>query len=87
MNASCGGGGGGGSTGAGGVSVDDTDEPIYGDPEVATGTTTLFMMDERVVAAAEQRARERARRETWSLPLGQGSGATGKRPPQHFTSS
>ncbi|KAG2444467.1 hypothetical protein HXX76_001219 [Chlamydomonas incerta] len=40
--------------------------------------------DGRAAAAAEQRARERARRETWSLPLGQGSGATGKRPPQPY---
>lgn len=31
--------------------------------------------------AAEQRALERARRETWSLPLGQGSGASSKRGP------
>ncbi|GFR52558.1 hypothetical protein Agub_g15146 [Astrephomene gubernaculifera] len=41
--------------------------------------------DERAIAAAaEMRARERARRETWSLPLGQGSGATGRRPPQSY---
>ncbi len=51
-----------------------------GDDGGGGGSTPPHGGDERVaVAAAEQRARERARRETWSLPLGQGSGAAGRR--------
>ncbi|KXZ48744.1 hypothetical protein GPECTOR_25g328 [Gonium pectorale] len=80
----------------GSLLCDDVDELPYAD--VSDGAvigggdgspTAMPYQDEHVAAAAasaaaEQRARERARRETWSLPLGQGSGATGKRPPQHF---
>ncbi|EFJ42307.1 hypothetical protein VOLCADRAFT_97713 [Volvox carteri f. nagariensis] len=61
--------GGGGGGGGGGITT-------------AIVSTALYLDECLAAAAAEQRARERARRETWSLPLGQGSGATGKRPPQ-----
>ncbi|KAG2493673.1 hypothetical protein HYH03_008187 [Edaphochlamys debaryana] len=60
-----------------GVTVADIDvcvEPTYGEENRAAAVT----------AAAEQRARERARRETWSLPLGQGSGAAGRRAHQQY---
>ncbi|KAG2447207.1 hypothetical protein HYH02_007948 [Chlamydomonas schloesseri] len=58
--------------------------PASGPGNASHGGEEGHGSDERAAAAAEQRARERARRETWSLPLGQGSGATGKRPPQPY---
>ncbi|GLI61227.1 hypothetical protein VaNZ11_003522, partial [Volvox africanus] len=85
-------GGGSGVSGGGIMATDDAEEALYVDADggggaaaaAAAAAPALYLDDRVAAAAAEQRARERARRETWSLPLGMGSGATGKRPlPPH----
>lgn len=68
---------GGGSSSA--IAVEDSEDVHLGD--ATEDAVVPYLSDRIAAAAAEQRARERARRETWSLPLGQGSGATGKRTP------